>query len=210
MKKGYQLIIIAVTLIALILGSLVTFRYFQVKSFTKNLSISLNDKQYQNDTVSNRWQNIVKAKARAIEMGIPKNAYGYLKIPSVNLKLPIFRGTNDYTLSIGVATYYYDDAEAGKNNIVLAGHTTPYEGVLLTNLSSVSEGDKIGIETADKTYQYTVDTIQVIDDEIEITDSQLPTFLALPKATEKAKITLFTCVDWQNNSQRLVVNGHLN
>jgi sortase A len=214
-KRFLKAIGIIFSLTITIIICLIFYRRYQVEQFKDNIEItklSKEAKKYPDSEVSNNWNSIQDAQVTALKMGIPNNAYGILKIPAINLQLPIFRGSNEYTLSLGVATYFYDEAVVGKGNLVLAGHSTPYEGVLLTNLSDVKERDKIEVKTTEQTYSYIVDKIQVVDDDFKLIAGKLPSdsFLSLPTETEKAKVTLFTCVNWQDNSQRLVVSGHLN
>ncbi|MDD3015115.1 MAG: sortase [Lactococcus chungangensis] len=54
----------------------------------------------------------------------------------------LFKGTTDYTLSLGASTYL-TDTPAGQGNLILSGHSTPYKGVLFTDLNQVKKGDEI-------------------------------------------------------------------
>lgn len=213
MKKWVKRLIVVVGVLSLIVIGLTLHRSNEVKVFTHNIEKSKIAKkviQYEDSSVSNDWSDIVSMQKKAINRGIDQNTYAVLEIPAIELILPIYQGANKYTLALGTATYYYD-SKAGDGNFVLAGHSTPYQNVLFTNLVDVKKGDEIRVKTSEETFDYAVDKIQIVKDSIEITNGKLSenSFLALPKMNEKPKITLFTCFDWQDNTQRLVVSGHL-
>ena len=213
MKRWVKGLIAVVGVLAVVATGMILHRSNEVKAFTQNLEqpkIAKEAIQYEDSSVSNDWSDIVSAQKEAINQGINQNTYAVLEIPAIELSLPIYQGANEYTLALGTATYYYD-SKAGEGNFVLAGHSTPYQNVLFTNLVDVKNGDEIKVKTSDKTFSYIVDQKEIVKDKIELTNGKLSddSFLALPKADEKAKITLFTCINWQDNSQRLVVSGHL-
>lgn len=39
-------------------------------------------------------------------MGVNKQVFAQIQIPALGLALPIFKGANQYTLSLGAATYF--------------------------------------------------------------------------------------------------------
>ncbi|GAB2023460.1 class A sortase [Pseudolactococcus yaeyamensis] len=212
MKRIKIVTISVIALIIMVVLGLTIHRWLDVNNFTKEIKterLSNHAKRYKEGPVTNDWDKIKAAQEQAIKQGIPENAYALLKIPSIGLELPIYLGTNEYTLSLGAATYLYDTL-AGEGNFVLAGHSTPYQGVLFTDLHKVEKGAKIIVEIPDKEFSYIVDDVVRSDKQFE-TVNNVPTdeILKLPADKEKPKITLFTCVSWQNNSERLIVGGHL-
>jgi LPXTG-site transpeptidase (sortase) family protein len=212
-KHLKKLLLLSGILFAIFL-SFLGYRYYQIKVFNQailNVKLSPKAKHYESSEVSNDWKEIQEAQEKAQEMGIVDNAFGMLNIPSIDLSLPIFHGSNAYTLSLGAGSYFYDD-EAGTGNFILSGHNTPYPGMLFTNLVNIKEGAKIEVKLTEKTITYQVIAIQVINDEFEVyEDGTVPenSWLALPKANEKAKISLFTCLDWQTTNERLLVVGEI-
>ena len=88
--------------------------------------INAHAKSYKEDAtnVNNDMSlgQMLSIQKEAIEMGVNKQVFAQIQIPALGLALPIFKGANQYTLSLGAATYFYEDAEMGKGNYVLAGH----------------------------------------------------------------------------------------
>lgn len=211
--KKIKVIIVSTIAIVVIAISILTFqRWLSVRNFTSNIKterLAKHAKRYQDGTVTNDWDKIKVAQEQAIKQGTPENAYALLKIPSIGVELPVYLGTNEYTLSLGAATYLYDKP-AGEGNFVLAGHSTPYQNVLFTDLHRINKGSKIFVEIPGKDFSYVVDEIVRSDDSFE-TLNGVPTLEILqePKSDEQPKITLFTCVSWENNSERLIIGGHL-
>lgn len=214
MKKHLKKIITLLALAMLVFLGFLGYRYYQVQAFSKSLhGIELKNKtpkRYKDSEVSNDWADITQAQAEAQKMGIPDNAYGILEIPSIDMELPIFRGSNEYTLSLGAGTYFYD-AKAGEGNLILSGHNTPYAGMLFTNLPDIKQGAQIAVRTLDKTVTYRVTNISIISNHFELDENGVPldAWMKLPEKDEKAKISLFTCINWQNTSQRLLVEGEM-
>ncbi len=65
--------------------------------------------------------DLIKNRKKAIELGVDKYPNGYLIIPSIGVRLPIFNRANNYTLALGVGKSYYLDSQFGKGNYVVAG-----------------------------------------------------------------------------------------
>ena len=78
-----------------------------------------------------------------MQLGVDKYPNGYLIIPSIGVRLPIYNRANNYTLALGVGKDYYLDSQFGKGNVVLAGHDMERSGVLLSNLHRVRVGAQI-------------------------------------------------------------------
>ncbi|HFC9132610.1 TPA: class A sortase [Enterococcus faecium] len=99
---------------------------------------------------------MLSIQKEAIEMGVNKQAFAQIQIPALGLTLPIFKGANQYTLSLGAATYFYEDAEMRKGNYVLAGHNMEMPGVLFSDIQKLSLGEVMDLVSNDGVYRYKV------------------------------------------------------
>ncbi|MDV4500183.1 class A sortase, partial [Enterococcus faecium] len=154
---------------------------------------------------------MVSIQKKAISKEVDKQITGEIQIPALGLSLPIFYGANQFTLSLGVATYFYEDAEMGKGNFVLAGHNMERPGVLFSDIPKLSVGDEMNLIGKDKTFKYHVKSKYIVPEYYQLIDGvpESNTFLSLPKEGEKPLLTLFTCVYTSNGKERYVVQGEL-
>ncbi|SDB34835.1 sortase A [Pseudobutyrivibrio sp. YE44] len=126
---------------------------------------------------------------------------GYIQIPSINVKLPIFHTTNEDVLQIGVGHLEGSSLPVGGPNThsVLSAHRGLPSATLFTDLDRVKIGEDFFIIIMDEYYAYEVDDIQVVEPD----DTSL---LAVEK--DKDLCTLITCTPYGVNTQRLMVRGH--
>ncbi|ONN41881.1 class A sortase [Enterococcus mundtii] len=170
---------------------------------------------YKDDTenVNNDMSlgQMLSIQKKAIEMGVNQQAFGQIQIPELGLALPIFKGANQYTLSLGAATYFYEDAEMGKGNYVLAGHNMEMPGVLFSDIQNLSLGEVMDLASNDGVYRYRVTRKFIVPEYFKLIDGvpEENSFLSLPKNGEKPLLTLFTCVYTAQGKERYVVQGEL-
>lgn len=125
---------------------------------------------------------------------------GYVEIPSVDTKVPIFHYSNDEELNKGIGHIYGSSLPTGKvgTNTVLTGHRAVASSVLFTRLDEVVMGDSIYLHILDKTLEYKVCDIKtVLPTEVEdiVIDS------------DKSLVTLVTCTPYAVNTHRLVITA---
>lgn len=126
------------------------------------------------------------------------NTVGFIAIPSVQIKLPIFLGVANENLLYGTGTVKYDQ-QLGKGNYSLASHRTLEPNLLFTPLDHINIGDSIYITDKDTVYEYiTTDKYEVIPSQSEVIDD----------IEGKTMITLITC-DTIEGDNRLIVQGGL-
>ncbi len=125
---------------------------------------------------------------------------GYIVIEKIGLNQPIFHGTDDKTLDIGIGHMENTSLPVGGENThcVLTGHTGVPGMMLFTDLNKMEKGDCFYIKVLDEVLKYEVDEINVI----------------LPTETQYFKIqphrdivTLMTCTPYGVNTHRLLVTG---
>lgn len=197
------------------------YQKYLVKDFGDNLSLVANAEVAENpllfDDESDNIDNTIslaemeKIQQEALNQGIGDHVAGRLIIPKINQNLPILRGANQYTLSIGVATHYYVDAEMGKGNYVLAGHDMEMRGVMFSDLKELVQGDTMELVDQSNVYQYKVNKMFVSPATVTFTNGRPDpgSLLAMPGKDEKPILTLFTCIYTEKGKERYVVQGEL-
>ena len=126
---------------------------------------------------------------------------GYVKIPSIQIRLPIYHGCTENELSKGAGHLPSSSLPVGgkSTHAVLAAHSGRADSKMFTDLDQVKEGDLIYLYVLNKTLTYEVDQITVTtpDD----TD-------AIQIINGEDLLTLLTCTPYGTNTHRLLVRGH--
>ncbi|NEG52651.1 class C sortase, partial [Bifidobacterium dentium] len=126
---------------------------------------------------------------------------GYVTIPSIKVRLPIYHGTDEGILQIATGHIAGSSLPVGgeSTHAVVSGHTGLPSAKLFTGLDKLKKGDTFAFHVLDQTYTYQVDQISVV----------------LPKDLSKLNIesgmdyaTLVTCTPYGVNTHRLLVRGH--
>lgn len=126
---------------------------------------------------------------------------GYIEIPSINLSLPIYHGTEDSVLQVAVGHIEWSSLPTGgsSTHCVLSGHRGLPSASLFTNLDQLVAGDTFVIRVLDEVLSYEVDQILIVEpDDVS----------ALTIEDGKDLCTLVTCTPYGVNSHRLLVRGH--
>ena len=126
---------------------------------------------------------------------------GYIEIPSIEVTLPIYHGTEDSVLQIAVGHLDWTSLPVGgeSTHCVLSGHRGLPSAKLFTNLDKLAEGDVFMLRVLNEVLTYEVDQILIV--EPENTD-------ALQIAKGKDYCTLITCTPYGINTHRMLVRGH--
>ena len=130
---------------------------------------------------------------------------GYISIPEINQKLPIYHGTSDGVLQIAAGHLSGTKLPIGGsgNHSVIAAHRGLPSAKLFSDLDSLKIGDKFYIHVLDQTLAYEVDQIlpMIEKDDVETLSN------ALQNVEGEDYVTLFTCTPYGINSHRLLVRG---
>ena len=159
------------------------------------------------DFISNRGSSNLVNSLEAYDNIFPDNdgMIGVLTIPKINVRLPIYHGTSDETISKGVGhvsdTAFPMDTKGTKS--VLTGHNgMPGADMLFTRLDETKIGDTFAIQIGDMGYHYVVKQITVMTPEEAEVYAQEPI-----NVEAAANVTLLTCTPYGINSHRLLVIG---
>ena len=125
---------------------------------------------------------------------------GSIEIPRINVKLPIYHGTEEEILTNGIGHLKESGLPVGTENshAVLTGHRGLPNAQLFTRLDELEIGDVFWINTCGNEIVFHVKDIQVVrPEEVEVLEIQ---------PGEKL-VSLVTCTPYGINTHRLVVTG---
>lgn len=128
------------------------------------------------------------------------SAIGYVDIPKINVFLPIYHGSSDYTLSKGIGHMENTSLPVGgeSTHCVLTGHTGMAEAAMFSDIDKLVQGDVFYIHSCDSVLAYKVDQIKTVlpndVDDLRIINGE-------------DHVTLLTCTPYGINTHRLLVRG---
>lgn len=125
---------------------------------------------------------------------------GYVEIPSIQVNLPIYHGTDSETLERGIGHLLGSSLPIGgaSTHSVLSGHSGLARQKMFTDLLQVKEGDVFYLHVLGETLAYQVVSLNTV----------LPYDTSLLGITPGADLcTLITCTPLAVNTHRLLVTG---
>lgn len=125
---------------------------------------------------------------------------GYVEIPKINIKLPIFHTTEDSVLQMAAGHLEGSSLPVGGEgtHAVISAHRGLPSAALFTDLDQLDIGDYFLLYVLDEELYYQVDQITVTEPE----DTT-----ALAAEDDKDLVTLMTCTPYGVNSHRMLVRG---
>jgi len=125
---------------------------------------------------------------------------GYIEIPKINVRLPIYHGTDEAVLQVAIGHLDWTSLPLGEKgtHAVFSGHRGLPSAKLFSELDKLVEGDVFVVYVLDRSFTYMVDQILIV--EPEDTNALMP-------ETGKDYVTLLTCTPYGINSHRLLVRG---
>ncbi len=126
---------------------------------------------------------------------------GYVEIPSIDVALPIYHGTDEAVLQIAVGHLDWTSLPVGgeSSHCAISSHRGLPSARLFTDLDQLVEGDIFTLRILDEVLTYQIDQIRIVE----------------PHQTEDLQIvegmdycTLITCTPYGVNSHRMLVRGH--
>ncbi len=132
------------------------------------------------------------------EYGLEGNTIGFIKIPRMQVTLPVLLGANQENMSLGAVHLTETSYPIGgtNTNSVIAAHRGYSRTAMFRDIEALEIGDEVIIENFRETLIYEVADLRVI----------------LPKEVDqlmiqegKDMVTLMTCHPYRHNYQRYVV-----
>lgn len=126
---------------------------------------------------------------------------GYVEVPKIRCKLPIYHGTEEESLVNGTGHLEWSSLPVGGENThcVISGHRGVPSARLFTDIDQLLIGDVFYLHILGKTLSYQVDQIVTVLPE-ELDNLQIEAGLDL--------CTLVTCTPYGINTHRLLVRGY--
>lgn len=221
LRTAFQILIFVVGLLIFIYPMISRY-YYRVESTKVVEDFSVGKKALSDETINKRiaLANAYNASLSGmhdfkdpyvnnIEEGIKNYAHmlevrekiGVVRIPKIDVNLPIFAGTGEDVLQNGVGHMEYTSLPVGgeSTHSVLTAHRGLPNAKLFSDLNLIQEGDLFYVENLKETLAYEVDQIKVIE------PSVFDDLLIVPN---EDLCTLLTCTPYMINSHRLLVRGH--
>lgn len=126
---------------------------------------------------------------------------GYISIPKIHVKLPIYHGIDEKVLQSSIGHLEGTSLPVGgkPSHCVVSGHRGLPSAKLFTDLDRMKEGDTWTMTILNETLTYEVDQIRIVE----------PNDLSnLQMKKGKDYCTLVTCTPYGVNTHRLLVRGH--
>ena len=127
---------------------------------------------------------------------------GYIEIPAISVKLPIYHGTSEEVLQVGAGHLQGTSLPVGSDgnynvHAVIAAHTGLSNATMFDHLDVIRNGDWFSISVLGKKLWYQVDQVKIVTPD-NTSDLQLigPDY-----------VTLVTCTPYGVNSHRLLVRA---
>ena len=132
------------------------------------------------------------------EWGLPDNMVGYIDIPQMGVKLPIYLGASTENMRLGAVHLTQTSLPIGgeNTNAVIAAHRGYSTAAMFRDIEKLQLGDEITVTNLWETMTYQVVEIKIIDP----TDTQ-----EVLIQQGRDLVTLITCHPYRYNYQRYVV-----
>jgi len=125
---------------------------------------------------------------------------GYIEIENIGVHLPIYHGTTESVLQVGIGHLEGTSLPTGTKNThaVLSGHRGLPSSKLFSDLDQMIVGDTFLLHILDQTFAYQIDQINIVlpdeTNDLAIVDG-------------KEYVTLVTCTPYGVNTHRLLVRA---
>ncbi len=126
---------------------------------------------------------------------------GYISIPKIHVKLPIYHGTEESVLQTSIGHLEQTSLPVGgkSSHCSLSGHRGLPSARLFTDLDKLKEGDTWTVTVLNETLTYQIDQIRIVE------PGDMSNLLIQAK---EDLATLITCTPYGINTHRMLVRGH--
>ncbi len=162
------------------------------QEYNKRL-LSNNDRFEMSDEEYSEYDTLLNINGNGI--------MGYVDIPRIDVSIPIYHGTDNEVLQIGVGHIEGTSLPIGgeSTHSAISGHRGLTSSKLFTDIDQLSEGDVFMINVLGETLTYEVDQIRIVLPD-ELNDLKIETGMDY--------CTLVTCTPYGVNTHRLLIRGH--
>jgi len=126
---------------------------------------------------------------------------GYISIPKVHIKLPLYHGTDENVLQIAIGHIEGSSLPVGGKgtHCIVSGHRGLPSARLFTDVDRIKEGDTWTMTVLNETITYECDQIRIVEPE-DLSELQI--------IEGEDLCTLVTCTPYGINTHRLLIRGH--
>ena len=191
MRKVYNILLIVLIIAAVILGSIISYKFFKTHKNEKELAGKVQEiesiiNQGENNNIQTTYQGF--------------DCIGIIEIPKIQIKYPIIDANPSFeNMRVSICKFWGTNLH-DIGNFSMAGHHT-YDGTMFGNLNRIEKDDVIIItDLSGKSLEYVVfDKLIVDPNDTSIIDSEDP---------NTREITLITCIN--RNKLRLIIKARAN
>ena len=163
------------------------------EAFQYNMNLA--NKPYQSSLTEEEWneyENVLNINRSGM--------MGYLEFALIDIRIPIYHGTDKATLQNAVGHLEWTSLPVGgkTSHCVLAAHSGLPTAELFSNLEKAKVGDIFELHVLEKKLRYEIDQIYVVKPE-EINELMI--------VEGEDYCTLVTCTPYGINTHRLLVRG---
>ena len=126
---------------------------------------------------------------------------GYISIPKIHVKLPMYHGTEEAILQTSIGHLEQTSLPVGgkSSHCSVSGHRGLPSARLFTDLDKLKEGDTWTMNILNETLTYEADQIRIVEPE-DLSNLNI--------RNNKDFCTLITCTPYGVNTHRLLIRGH--
>ncbi len=165
----------------------------QARKYNNKIAVSnIADSFIQDSGVSDEYLSLLNLSNNGI--------IGYIKIPKIDVEIPIYHSTSSKSLQKGVGHFEGSSLPIGgkSTHAILSGHRGLPSSKVFTDLDQLEKKDMFYIYVLDEKLAYEVDQIKIIKPS-ETKD--------LTIFENEDYVTLVTCTPYAINTHRLLVRG---
>lgn len=160
-----------------------------------NDSVSIENQDVDLERDENVVNNTNKTTSSEKELPTP---IGILTIDKIHLMQPIFEGTNQKNLKIGLGHMEKTSKLGELGNAAIAGHRSHTYGRFFNRLDELEVNDEIVLQVAGENLRYVVTQKLVVD----------PTDISVLRINKKERtLTLITCHPLYTSTHRLIIRA---
>lgn len=155
----------------------------------------------EEDALKKQREEQEQQERERLEKYIAGNMDGMLRIPKIDLYLPVLSGATEDNLNISAASIENTGKPGEIGNYCVAGHRVRKYGQHFNRLDELETGDIIEFEAGKEKYEY------VIFDKFVVNPTEV--WVINKTSRTEREITLITCYPLVNPTQRLIIKGRM-
>lgn len=179
--------------------------YNQLWNLAREYNKSITKNTFSGDAFTSKEEHSENAKYHSVLNVRGNGIMGYVSIPKIKQKIPIYHGTSEAVLQIAAGHMEGTKLPIGGegNHSVIAAHRGLPSAKLFSDLDRMKIGDKFYIHVLNEILAYQVDDILPMVEKEDYT--KLLEAMSIQEGEDQ--VTLFTCTPYGINSHRMLVRG---